>query len=312
MRSPRISVPITLTATVATLTTALYVAWQVLVAREISALTTGFSAFHWVLVIVGTAFFGLIVAWMILQAVWLVREIRDNQRQQNFIDAVTHELHTPLASLQLYLDTLRAQNLDSAQREEFLSIMGEDLNRLRRTIDQILSAARSDSRKSWRNWVDLVPLLLDCVEDARVRHGFAAEAVQLDVPPGAQVRGDPAQLLVAFRNLIDNAVRYAGEKLHLDIRVRAHSGRKLEIDFADQGLGITPFELSNVFQRFTRIPKDGFPSRGRGLGLGLYIVRNIVRSHGGSVRADSDGAGAGSRFIVVLPGQLDGHAHPAR
>lgn len=310
MRSPRISVPITLTATLATMTTALYVAWQILVAREISALTNGFSAFHWILVIVGTAFFGMIVAWMILQAVWLVREIRDNQRQQTFLDAVTHELHTPLASLQLYLDTLRVQDLDGAKRDEFMSIMAEDLNRLRRTIDQILAAARSDSRTSWRNWVDLVPLLLDCVEDARSRHGFSAEAVQLDVPSRAQVRGDPTQLRVVFRNLIDNAVRYAGDKLQLDIHVRAHSARKLEINFADQGLGITPFEMATVFQRFKRIPKDGFPSRG--LGLGLYIVRNIVRSHGGSVRAESEGEGTGSRFIVVLPGQLDGYANSAR
>ena len=310
MRSPRISVPITLTATLATITTALYVAWQILVAREISALTNGFSAFHWILVIVGPAFFGMIVAWMILQAIWLVREIRESQRQQTFLDAVTHELHTPLASLQLYLDTLRGQDLDGAKRDEFMSIMAEDLNRLRRTIDQILAAARSDSRTSWRNWVDLVPLLLDCVEDARVRHGFNVDAVHLDVPAGAQVRGDPTQLRVVFRNLIDNAVRYAGEKLQLDIRVRAHSARKLEIDFVDQGLGITPFEISTVFQRFKRIPKDGFPSRG--LGLGLYIVRNIVRSNGGNVRAESEGEGAGSRFIVVLPGHLDGYAHPAR
>jgi two-component system, OmpR family, sensor histidine kinase SenX3 len=310
MRSPRISVPITLTATLATITTALYVGWQILVANQTSVDTHGFSAFQWILVIVGTAFFAMIVAWMILQAVWLVREIRDNQRQQTFLDAVTHELHTPLASLQLYLDTLRVQDLDGAKRDEFMAIMAEDLTRLRRTIDQILAAARSDSRTSWRNWVDLVPLLLDCVEEARVRHGFSADSVQLDVPPGAQVRGDPTQLRVVFRNLIENAVRYAGDKLRLEIRVRACSARKLEIDFSDHGLGIAPFELSTMFQRFKRFPKDGFPSRG--LGLGLYIVRNIVRSHGGSVRAESEGEGSGSRFLVVLPGQLDGYAHPAR
>src|SRR5688572_25989232 len=115
MRSPRISVPITLTATLATITTALYVGWQILVANQTSVDTHGFSAFQWILVIVGTAFFAMIVAWMILQAVWLVREIRDNQRQQTFLDAVTHELHTPLASLQLYLDTLRVQDLDGAK-----------------------------------------------------------------------------------------------------------------------------------------------------------------------------------------------------
>jgi len=301
MRSPRISVPITFTASLATAATVVYVAWPVIMARQASALTGGFTAMHWALVGIGVTVVMVIVAFMIVQGVWLVREIRNNQRQRNFLDAVTHELHTPLASLQLYLDTLRSQNLDEPRREEFLTVMAEDLLRLRGTIDQILHAAHSDSRKSWRTWTELVPLLSSCVEDARVRHGFASEAVSVDVPVGAQVRGDPAQLRVAFLNLIDNAVRYAGEKLHLDIRVRYYSSRKLTIEFADQGVGIAPFELSTVFQRFQRIPRDGLQ---RGLGLGLFIVRNIVRSQGGTVRAESEGRGAGSRFIVTLPGQL--------
>lgn len=309
MRSPHISIPITLTAALAVVATALSIVWPVLVAREVAALTGGFSVYLWGLVVVGSLLFAAIVGWMILQLVWLVREIRTNQRQQNFIDAVTHELHTPMASLQLYLDTLRSQTVDPRQRDEFLGIMSEDLARLQRTIDQILHSARSDVRKKWRTWVELVPLLEDCIEDARERHGLGAEAVHLAAPPDAQVRGDATQLRVVFRNLIENAVRYSGEKLRIDITVRPHSARKIEIEVADQGVGIAPFELSKVFQRFQRIPRDGFSARG--LGLGLYIVRNIVRSHGGTVRAESEGAGAGTRFVVVLPGLLHGPAHPA-
>lgn len=309
MRSPHISIPITLTAALAVVAAALSIVWPVLVAQEVSALTGGFSVYLWVLVGVGALLFAAIVAWMILQLVWLVREVRTNQRQRNFIDAVTHELHTPLASLQLYLDTLRTQSLEPRQRDEFLQIMGEDLLRLQRTIDQILAAARAESRQSWRNWVELIPLLDDCVEEARSRHGLDPQSIRLSVPSGSQVRGDTAQLRVVFRNLIENAVRYAGEKLQLDITVRPHSGRKLDIEFADQGVGIAPFELSKVFQRFQRLPKDALTTRG--LGLGLFIVRNIVRAHGGSVRAESEGAGTGSRFIVTLPGLLDGRASTA-
>ena len=309
MRSPHISIPITLTAALAVVATALSVVWPVLVAREVESLAGGFSVYLWGLVIVGALLFAAIVGWMIMQLIWLVREIRTNQRQGNFIDAVTHELHTPLASLQLYLDTLRSQRLDEAERDEFLGIMSQDLTRLQRTIDQILHAAKSEARDSWRNWVELLPLLTECVEEARRQHGLDAGSIRLIAPGSAHVRGDATQLRVVFRNLIENAVRYAGDKLSVEITVRPHSARKLEIEVADQGTGIAPFELSKVFQRFQRIPKDGISTRG--LGLGLFIVRNIVRAHGGSVRAESEGAGSGSRFIVTLPGVLDGHAHPA-
>src|SRR5262245_60076725 len=141
MRTPRVSVPITLTTALVVATIALTVGWQILVAREVGALTGGFTLIHWLLIVVGSLLFGLIIGSTILLSVWLVREMRNNQRQQNFIDAVTHELHTPLASLQLYLDTMRTQPLETAQRDEFLGIMSEDLGRLQRTIDQILAAA---------------------------------------------------------------------------------------------------------------------------------------------------------------------------
>ncbi len=310
MRTPRVSVPITLTTALVVATIALTVGWQILVAREVGALSGGFTAIHWLLIVVGSLLFGLIIGSTILLSVWLVREMRDNQRQQNFIDAVTHELHTPLASLQLYLDTLRTQPLEAEQREEFLDIMGEDLGRLRRTIDQILAAARPEMRRSSRESVDLHALLRDCVEEVRARHGLAQDAVRLTVPGTPRVRGDAEQLRVAFRNLIENAVRYAGEKLRVDIAVRAVSSRKLEVAVADQGVGISSFDLRKLFQRFQRLSQDVVQSRG--LGLGLYIVRNIVREHGGDVRAESEGRGAGSRFIVTLPGQIDGYAHPAR
>lgn len=312
MSQPRVSTPITLTSGLVAITIALTVGWQILVTREFQALAEGFTAIHWVLLTLGSLFFVAIITVTILQGAWLVREIRTNQRQQNFIDAATHELYTPLASLRLYVDTLRNPEIEPARRQEFLDIMTEDLERLQRTIDQILQAARTDELRRVRGGsVDLCALLGECVSDARERHGLDEASVQLDVPSTAWVRGETEQLRVVFRNLIENAIRYAGPKIHVDIRVRAMSGRKLEIEVEDQGTGIPADARRRIFHRFQRL-SQGTARATRGLGLGLYIVRNVVRSHGGSVRAESEGEGRGSRFIVTLPGQLKGNAHPAR
>lgn len=307
MAMRRVSVPITLSASLVTITIALTVGWQILVAREFQALVQGFTLVPWLLVIVGSIFFALIITATILQAVWLVREIRNNQRQQNFIDAVTHELHTPLASLKLYVDTLRDHVIEERERNEFLSMMNDDLERLQRTIDQILNAARSEVRRSRRESVDIGGLLRDCAAEARERHDIEASSVRLDVPLRATVRGDLEQLRLAFRNLIENAICYADSKIRVDIRVRALGGRKLQVEVADQGVGIPRSSLRGVFHRFQRISHEAM-RKTRGLGLGLYIVRNVVRAHGGSVRAESDGIGTGSRFIVTLPGHLRGSA----
>jgi signal transduction histidine kinase len=287
-----------------TFAVALTVGWQILVVR----LDEPFSGVHWSLVIVGSLFFAVIITTAILQAVWLVGEIRNNQRQRNFIDAVTHELHTPLASLQLYMDTLREQELPPAARAEFLDIMGEELGRLRRTIDQILSAARIEVRRG-REQVELAGLLRECARDAIERHKLDPGVIRVALPGRARVRGDAEQLRLAFKNLIDNAVRYRGESLEVELALRALPGRKLEVEVADRGIGIPASALGRLFQRFQRLSSD-VRTQG-GLGLGLFIVRNIVRAHGGSVRAESEGHGQGSRFLVTLPGQLDETAHPA-
>ena len=307
----RVSVPITLTVGLVAITVALTAGWQILVVREFGAFAEGLTPVHWLVVILGSLFFVLIIAVAILQAVWLVREMRTNLRQQNFLDAVTHELHTPLTSLRLHLDTLRRGDLDAPQRGEFLSIMDDDLDRLQRNIDQILSAARNAPRRNRRTQVDLNGLLAECVEDARDHHGLDEKALFLDLPPGARVRGDVEQLRVAFRNLLENAIRYAGQETHVDVRVRGATARKLEVSVIDQGLGIPESALGRIFQSFQRFQHEGvrLPA---GLGLGLAIVRNIVRAHGGSIRAESEGKGRGSRFVVTLPGQLDGTPHPAR
>jgi signal transduction histidine kinase len=310
MGRPRPARQITLTTLLVAITVALTVGWEILVVREFRALMDGFTIVHWLLLILGSLFFVAIITATILQTVWLVREIKTNQRQSDFIDAVTHELHTPLASLRLYVDTLAKPDLDEAHRFEFASIMSDDLERLQRTIDRVLDAARSESRRPTQARVDLVRVLDECVREARARHGLGPDRVRLLAPVRAAVRGDAEQLRLAFRNLIENAIRYAGERVDVDVRVRAGPGRRVEVEVADQGVGIPPSALARIFQRFQRLPQSA--ARGpRGLGLGLYIVRNVVKAHGGRVHAESEGPGTGSRFVVRLPGTLEEHAHPA-
>jgi len=310
MSERRTSVPIALAVGLVVITLVLTVGWQILVTREFRALVDGFTWVHWILAIFGSLLFSAIISATIVQAYWLVREIRLNQRQKNFLDAVTHELHTPLASLRLYVDTLRGHRLDEAQRGEFLEIMSLDLERLQRTIDQILSAANAEARRAHRQRVDLGLLLGECAAETRERHELSADELVLDVPHGARVRGDVEQLRVAFRNLLENAVRYAGQRVRVDVRVRALSSRRIEIEVADQGVGIPLHAQTTIFGRFQRLSQGAVRST-RGLGLGLFIVRNVVRAHRGSVRAESEGEGKGSRFLVTLPGYLDERSHPA-
>jgi signal transduction histidine kinase len=235
--------------------------------------------------------------------------MRTNQRQQHFMDAVSHELHTPLASLRLYLDTLRKPGLDPERAAEFLAIMQADLERLQSTIGRVLDAATSQERPGRREVVALRPLLEQCATEVCAAERVDPARLRNRVGPGTSVRGDPELLRVALRNLLENAVRHGGEDPRVEIHARPVSSRRLELVVEDHGPGLPAFALRQIFQRFQRLPADAARPT-RGLGLGLYIVRNVARASRGSVRAESDGPGRGSRFILTLPGQIDGDARP--
>ncbi len=301
MRGPRVSVPITLTSALVAISLTLTIGWEILVAREFRALMDGFTFIHWFLVVVGALFFAGIIAASILQTVWLVREIRTGQRQRSFIDAVTHELHPPLATLRLYLDTLESATADEAQKAEFLGIMGQELDRLERTVGHLLHAARSE--EGTRPWteIDLLSLLEECADDLRERHGLDDKAVRVHPHPGpaVRIRGEREALRLAFRSLLENAVHYAADEVRVDVNLRTPSRRWVEVEVADQGVGLPASEWERIFERFPRLAPAGLLP-GRGLGLGLHLVRSIVRLHKGSVHAESDGVGTGSRFVVKL------------
>ena len=271
------------------------VGWQVLVWKpELREL-------EWTFFVVGIVISVLIGGGLVWLWLWLMREINVNQSQRAFLDAVTHEMKTPLASMRLYLETLQRHDLQPERRREFLDHMHGDLERLVQTVQQVLTAARAEgsARKAKLGRVRLDELLSACIDEVRGAHHLPEVSVQLEIGPGAVVKGDAGELSLVFRNLLENAVRYSDEPVEVKVRVRGEVDGRVYVEIADQGIGIPSGELSKIFQRFYRVGRD-VQRTAAGLGLGLFIVRNLVRRQGGRVEARSAGAGHGSRFVVTL------------
>ena len=293
----RVTVGVTLTLLAASLA----VGWQLLVVGDLGPVAKGLSTVHWLLLILGTLFFLLLIVGLVLLCIWLVREMRVNQRQQAFLDAVTHEMKTPLASLRLFVDTLGRHDPPAERRHEFLERMGEDLDRLDRTVNQVLAAARAEARAEPRriDRTELPALLASCIAEIRSRHGLPEQALRLETHGLVRVRGDAAELGMVFRNLLENAVQYSQGPVDVQIAVRGPEDGKVLVEIADRGIGIPRRELRRIFERFYRAGRD-VQRQVAGLGLGLYIVRSLVRRQGGRVVARSEGEGQGSRFVVTL------------
>ena len=296
-----IGIPLALGIVLAILLLALAVGWQILVVGEPRPVAAGLSTLDWVLLILGTLFFVLVLAGMVWLSAWLIREMRLNQRQRAFLDAVTHEMKTPLASLRLYVDTLTRHDPEPERRRHFLSLMQDDLARIDRTVDQVLAAARAEEPSGTvrRGRVRLAEILRECIREVQSRHALPDESMRLECPTDPAVRGDAGELGVVFRNLLDNAVKYSDAPVEVHVRVAEVGGDRVDVDISDRGIGIPVRELRKIFQRFYRVGRD-VQRTAAGLGLGLFIVRNLVRRQGGHVVAKSEGSGAGSRFVVTL------------
>jgi len=254
--------------------------------------------------VLGMIFFGLIIAGLVLYTIFLVREIRRNEQQDSFLNAVTHELKTPITSLRLYLQTLERRPLSDDQRRDFYRLMLEDTDRLLGTVEQVLRAGEVRQRSARRNWqdVDFSAIIHESVDLARLRHGLPANALRFgSEPPGPiTLLGNPEELRTAVANLMENAVKYSGPHPTIVVDVLTPDIDTVLLRVRDNGVGIPSGELKRIFKRFYRVQS---PSTGqvKGTGLGLFIVRSIVRRHGGDAFAESEGEGRGSTFSIRLP-----------
>lgn len=288
----------------------LAIGWQVLVVGDLGDVTRGLTGVHWAFLILGSIFFVLIIVGLLMLLVWLVREIRLSQGQQAFLDAVTHEMKTPLASLRLYLETLERHDPGEAKRREFLRRMEGDVERLERTVNQVLAAARADARpKIPEEVTDLTALVAGAADEIRERYELDESAIEIDRRRPLPARGHHGELEMVFRNLLENAVKYSGKPVAVTVSFR-RTGDRAEVEVSDNGPGIERGDLGRIFDRFTRVGRD--VGRQAGLGLGLFIVWSLVRRNGGRVVARSEGPGHGAVFRVILRAAEGGLPDPVR
>jgi signal transduction histidine kinase len=257
-----------------------------------------------VALIAGLILFALIIAGLIVYTVFLVMEIRRNEEHDSFINAVTHELKTPIASMRLYLETLQSRDVPDAQRREFYGIMLADTERLHHTVDQVLKAgaAREKAAPARRVPVDIGTLARECVDLAVVRHHLQPGSIALEAHDGRAlvVSGDADELRTVIANLLDNAVKYSAGAVRITVSVAAPAPDTVWVRVQDRGVGIPKKQLKRIFNRFYRVQSRGL-KQVKGTGLGLYIVRSIARAHGGRVFAQSEGEGRGATFTLELP-----------
>jgi signal transduction histidine kinase len=255
------------------------------------------------LLVFGIIFFALVITGLVLNTTFLIREIRRNEQHDAFLNAVTHELKTPIASIHLYLETLKTRNVSEEKKQEFYDVMIADTNRLLNTVEQVLQASRARERKQLLNISEIEPvgLLRDCVNIVQSRYNLNKDTITFkDASGGARILGDMAELQAVFTNLLDNAVKYSGDIVKVSVELKLSDERYIEIRISDEGIGIPPGESKRIFRRFYRVP--GFMThKAKGTGLGLFIVQTIVKKHKGKISAESKGENLGSTFVVRLP-----------
>jgi signal transduction histidine kinase len=263
--------------------------------------------------LIGVLLFGILIAGVILNTIFLVREIRRNERQDSFLNAVTHELKTPIASIRLYLDTLSRRPVDDNQRQKFYAIMRDDTDRLLSTVETVLKAGELGHRSpSQRTRVELYPLVAECVDIVLARHNLDPAAISLAEVPGSVrlfVLANADDLRTAVFNLLDNAIKYSPEGVHIQCRIGIERYTWVVLSVTDTGIGIASRELGRIFKRFYRAPSND-RVKIKGTGLGLFLVSTIARQHGGTIRATSEGPGKGTTMLLRLP-LLIGDTNPA-
>ena len=274
------------------LAVALNVGWVVLNWRDIGPL------------LLGVIIFPAIITGLILNTTFLVREIRRNEQHDAFVNAVTHELKTPVTSIRLHLDTLKAReaSLSEEKRREFYDVMLQDSERLLHTIEQVLSAGQAGRMPRRQLRLDLRTLVEDCAALARTQRHLEPEALQVTRTPAdrVEVLGDPDELRSAVLNLLDNAVKYSTGDVRIEVEVVGPVDGMALVRVRDHGVGLLPGEVKRIFRRFYRSP-GAIAHRVKGTGLGLFIVSNTAKRHGGRALAESEGPGRGSTFTLELP-----------
>jgi two-component system, OmpR family, phosphate regulon sensor histidine kinase PhoR len=289
----KLRLPITLSVVLMALNVILMVCWIVLLAQS-----NGWGA-----IVVGVLVFTVILVGLSFYLFLMIKEVRLNQRQANFVDSVTHELKSPIASLKLYLETLEMRSVSDDQRNQFYRVMDEELERLDHLITQLLEVGQLDAigQQSEPEDIPLESLLRKCGRAACAHHKREeSETITYDLQP-AFVHARPLVLETIFRNLLDNAIKYADDPPRVDVQVRATDRGRVLTRISDNGHGVPPELRKRIFGMFFRAGSE-LTRRQKGTGLGLYIVNTFVRQMKGRITVHDRQGHPGSMFEVDLPG----------
>lgn len=256
---------------------------------------------NWVVLLEGCFLMIIILAGVLLIFVFWGKQARLNRLQSNFISSVSHELKSPLASIQLYLETMKVQKVSPEETQEFVDIMLTDTERLSDLIDNILEASGADPKglKLHFQPVDLKPLLDEVIEGHQRIFAEKNMQLQLEIQDCPPLQLDKRAMKMVFSNLIGNALRYSPDGSPITIRVK-ENGKFCDIEFTDSGIGLSDKDCKKVFGKFYRVQNKETQNI-EGAGLGLYLSREIVKNHKGKIKAASEGRGKGTTFTVSLP-----------
>jgi signal transduction histidine kinase len=292
--------PITLGILMIVLIVALTVGWVLLAMSGIQSGGSRRTALFVTLLSVGTTFLVIVLVGTVMYLALTIKAINLTRRQSNFVDSVTHELKSPIASLKLYLQTLSRRQVGEAERTEFYGSMLDDIERLDELINHLLDAARLEREAFGHEIeiVDLAELLADCAASVCLRYRVPPETIELDVEP-ATVSARRVDLDMVFRNLLDNAVKYAGTPPQVQVTAQRKPDRAV-VRIRDNGSGIPKELRRKIFARFVRLGSE-LERKKPGTGLGLYIVRTLVRKMKGKIHVEAAHDPEGTVFEVTLP-----------
>jgi len=298
-RKRSISLHVILASVTVALSLALLVGWILLILRnwELTQVTQDV----WLLV-AGIISFVVIMTVLVLFVIFLAREILEVRRQDSFIDSVTHELKSPLASLLLMVQTLQRHHLDEERRGELLDMMADDIDRISVFVDDVLVASRVAFGKTTYRVVDvnLHKIIEQCITRVSKRYKLESGRVSAQVASDLDLKTDETLLEVILNNLLDNAVKYSDRPVEVHVEVSRSAPTKIQINVSDNGIGIPKASQKRVFDRFYRVPGEEVNKR-RGTGLGLFVVASLVKSLDGQVKASDGLKGRGTTMSVVLP-----------
>jgi len=287
--------PITLSVALLTLNVTLMICWIVILARQN----------YWSALAVGTLAFSLMIVGFSIYLVLTIKEVKLNQRQANFLDSVTHELKSPIASLKLYLETLSMREMEEAKRRHFYDVMENELDRLDGLINQLLEVGRLDAigHESEEERILLDELIRDCATSAAVHQKVNLDSVfSFELEP-LRIQSRRLVLEMIFRNLLDNAIKYGGTPPQVYVRLFRDEKNRVIARITDRGDGISADQRNKIFRIFYRGGNE-LERRTKGTGLGLYIVRTLVYLLKGRVSVQSGEDERGTVFEIQLPGSM--------